>query len=150
MAETGTAPGNCRPWEAMKQHEAMSRLQNGGALCGEVGEDVSSHAAGVLGERVLTGEDNGPCDGREVGDARSGEGVGQCRRALGNMGLRTALPEEVVEGVVRPWWHGERRGDARGGDWWRLRLRGGGLGSESLGVGARWEGRELSVAMGGC
>ena len=45
-------------------------------------------------------------------------------RALGNMAPRTALPDEGAEGVVRPWCRGERRGEERGGDCWRLRLAG--------------------------
>ena len=45
-------------------------------------------------------------------------------RALGNMAPRTALRDEGAEGVVRPWCRGERRGEERGGDCWRLRLAG--------------------------
>ena len=36
MAETETSPGNRRPWAVMTQREGMSRVHNGGALCGEV------------------------------------------------------------------------------------------------------------------
>ena len=64
-----------------------------------------------------------------------------CRRALENIGPRTALPEKVLEGVLRPWWRGERRGEVRGGDWWRLFL--GGLDLVSPGAWARWEGGDV-------
>ena len=45
-------------------------------------------------------------------------------RALGNMAPRTALPDVGAEGAVRPWCRGERRGEERGDDCWRLRLAG--------------------------
>ena len=54
----------------------------------------------------------------------SGRASQLCLRALGNMAPRTALPDEGAEGVVRPWCRGERRGEERGGDCWRLRLAG--------------------------
>ena len=54
----------------------------------------------------------------------SGRASQLCLRALGNMAPRTALPEKGAEGVVRPWCRGERRGEERGGDCWRLRLAG--------------------------
>ena len=47
-----------------------------------------------------------------------------CLRALGNMAPGTALPDEGAEGAVRPWCRGERRGEERGDDCWRLRLAG--------------------------
>ena len=54
----------------------------------------------------------------------SGRASQLCLRALGNMAPRTALPDEGAEGVVRPWCRGERRGEERGDDCWRLRLAG--------------------------
>ena len=54
----------------------------------------------------------------------SGRASQLCLRALGNMAPRTALPGVGAEGVVRPWCLGERRGEERGGDCWRLRLAG--------------------------
>ena len=54
----------------------------------------------------------------------SGRASQLCVRALGNMAPRTALPDVGAEGVVRPWCLGERRGEERGGDSWRLRLAG--------------------------
>ena len=47
-----------------------------------------------------------------------------CLRALGNMALRTALPDVGAQGAVRPWCRGERRGEERGDDCWRLLLAG--------------------------
>ena len=59
----------------------------------------------------------------EAGRA-SGSASQLCLRALGNMEPRTALPDVGAEGAVRPWCRGERRGEERGGDCWRLRLAG--------------------------
>ena len=103
-----------------------------------VEEDVRSYAACVLGERVLTGErmtDHGMVGRSGAHEAaRVSGGTSQlCRRALRNIGPRTALPEGVLEGVVRPWWRSERRGEVRGGDWWRLFLGGRGIGVAGCG-----------------
>ena len=89
-------------------------------------EDVRSHTAGVLGQRVRTGRTTahvmvGRSGAQEAG--RVSDRTRQlCRRAVGNMGPWTALPQEVLEGVVRPWWRGERRGEVREGDGIRVLL----------------------------
>ena len=54
----------------------------------------------------------------------SGRASRLCLRALGNTASQTALLDMGAEGVVRPWCLGERRGEERGGDCWRLRLAG--------------------------
>ena len=54
----------------------------------------------------------------------SGRASQLCLRALGNMAPRTALLDVGAEGAGRPLCRGERRGEERGGDCWRLRLAG--------------------------
>ena len=54
----------------------------------------------------------------------SGRASQLCLRAVGTMAPRTALPDVGAKGAVRPWCLGERRGEKRGDDCWRLRLVG--------------------------
>ena len=83
----------------------------------------ASSGRGKLEARKVAQARVGRSEALEAGRV-SGRASQLCLRALGNMAPRTALPYVGAEGAVRPWCLGERRGEERGGDCWRLRLAG--------------------------
>ena len=136
------AHGAAREGRAPQRAAVKAYTGGGGRWCERV-RGGGSHGRGTLhgapgrrgGQPRRSGRRVGGGSGRRERSPRQGSGALEagrvsgrasqlCLRALGNMAPWTALPDEGAEGAVRPWCRGERRGEERGGDCWRLRMAG--------------------------